>query len=211
MPVDVAGAECSSCLARSLSAPSQIPSETGKEKIQSGRRASVSPGLDWAAGYGVQWSSEQIGYQLCSHKDHSLISSSFCNPTQTSRRSKMRFLAPLTLLIAAVYAAASDDAAAGQLAIAEIEPGVSEREFEATKAALKLKGRACVYNGCRCDSRGKQFHSCGNCVWTSNGAWVITKKRVADHIFECAPNGDCCDYGYAKDCGTSGARCYISG
>ncbi|KAM0332408.1 hypothetical protein ACHAQA_002688 [Verticillium albo-atrum] len=74
-----------------------------------------------------------------------------------------------------------------------------------------LEKRACKYNGCKCNSRGKQFRSCGNCVWTNNGQWAIKKKRVSNHIYECAPNGGCCDYGYAKDCGKSNARCYIRG
>jgi len=34
----------------------------------------------------------------------------------------------------------------------------------------------------------------------SDGAYVITKKRVLNHVFECNKDGGCCDYGYAKDC-----------
>ncbi|KAM0269856.1 hypothetical protein ACHAQH_009622 [Verticillium albo-atrum] len=77
--------------------------------------------------------------------------------------------------------------------------------------APALEKRKCDYNNCKCNSRGKQFRSCGNCVWKDNGAWVIEKKRVSNHIYECAPNGTCCDYGYAKDCGKSKARCYVKG
>lgn len=117
----------------------------------------------------------------------------------------MRFLGPLALFIAAAAATADSTPELQQLAVGEIQPGVEAR---GEVLGGHLKKRACVANGCKCDSRGKQFHSCGNCVWTNNGAWVVTKKRVANHIFECAPNGDCCDYGAADDCGGPNARCY---
>ncbi|KAK0639792.1 hypothetical protein B0T16DRAFT_298056, partial [Cercophora newfieldiana] len=61
--------------------------------------------------------------------------------------------------------------------------------------------RDCDYNGCKCASRGKQLTVCGNCRWLNNNTWVVTEKRVANHIFECSPTGRCCDYGYATDCG----------
>src|SRR4051794_19209465 len=64
-----------------------------------------------------------------------------------------------------------------------------------------LLKRDCTYNGCRCSSRGKQLTVCGNCKWLNNNTWVVTEKRVANHIFECSPTGKCCDYGYATDCG----------
>ncbi|EUC33383.1 hypothetical protein COCVIDRAFT_49543, partial [Bipolaris victoriae FI3] len=70
-----------------------------------------------------------------------------------------------------------------------------------------LGKRACSYNGCKCNSRGKQLTVCGNCVWSDNNAYVVTTKRVSTHIFECAPNGNCCDYGKASDCGSASARC----
>ena len=34
----------------------------------------------------------------------------------------------------------------------------------------------------------------------SDGAYVITAKRVTSHVYECNKNGGCCDYGYATDC-----------
>lgn len=117
----------------------------------------------------------------------------------------MRFLGPIALAFAAATMASPDTQDMSQLAVAEIVPGVEAR---GDLLGGHLQKRKCEYNGCRCDSRGKQFHSCGNCVWTSDGAWVVTKKRVANHIYECAPDGNCCDYGAASDCGGSGARCY---
>ncbi|CRK30016.1 hypothetical protein HYQ45_008139 [Verticillium longisporum] len=88
---------------------------------------------------------------------------------------------------------------------------IAEDGLDSDGQAPALEKRACKYNGCKCNSRGKQFRSCGNCVWTDNGAWAIKKKRVKNHIYECAPDGGCCDYGPAKDCGKSTARCYVRG
>ncbi|KAK4200986.1 hypothetical protein QBC40DRAFT_172615, partial [Triangularia verruculosa] len=73
-----------------------------------------------------------------------------------------------------------------------------------------LTKRACSYNGCKCDSRGRQLTVCSNCYWTVDGKWAVTRKRVSNHIYECSPSGNCCDYGYARDCGTSTARCRIN-
>jgi hypothetical protein len=75
--------------------------------------------------------------------------------------------------------------------------------------ANPLDKRACSYNGCKCNSRGEQLTVCGNCVWSDTGAVIVTTKRVATHIYECAPDGDCCDYGVASDCGSSSARCLV--
>jgi len=75
---------------------------------------------------------------------------------------------------------------------------------------MTLKKRACDYNGCECDSRGKQLTVCGNCRWGKDGPYAVTRKRVENHIFECSPTGNCCDYGYATDCGTPKARCIVN-
>ncbi|EEY18578.1 conserved hypothetical protein [Verticillium alfalfae VaMs.102] len=98
-----------------------------------------------------------------------------------------------------------------ELLITRLGAFIAEDGLDSNGQAPALEKRACKYNGCKCNSRGKQFRSCGNCVWTDNGAWVIKKKRVKNHIYECAPDGGCCDYGPAKDCGKSTARCYVKG
>ena len=69
-----------------------------------------------------------------------------------------------------------------------------------------LQPRACTYNGCACVRGLRQGVYCGNCV-VGAGTLAISKKRVNSHAFECSPQGDCCDYGHASDCGTSHARC----
>ncbi|KAG7132107.1 hypothetical protein HYQ45_009480 [Verticillium longisporum] len=98
-----------------------------------------------------------------------------------------------------------------ELLATRLDAFIAEDDLDSEGQAPALEKRACKYNGCKCNSRGKQFRSCGNCVWTDNGAWVIKKKRVKSHIYECAPDSGCCDYGPAKDCGKSTARCYVKG
>lgn len=69
--------------------------------------------------------------------------------------------------------------------------------------------RSCTYNGCECNSRGEQLTVCGNCVWNDGAGYIVTTKRVGNHIFECSLTDSCRDYGVARDCGTASARCKI--
>ncbi|KAL2270700.1 hypothetical protein VTJ83DRAFT_71 [Remersonia thermophila] len=69
-----------------------------------------------------------------------------------------------------------------------------------------LFGRACSANGCQCVKGLTQGVYCGNCV-VGAGTYAIKTKRVKNHVYECNPNGGCCDYGVANDCGTTRARC----
>lgn len=72
-----------------------------------------------------------------------------------------------------------------------------------------LEKRACVYNGCKCSTKHTlaQGQYCGNCVWSNGDGYIITAKRVSNHVYECSPSGACCDYGVASDCGSGTARC----
>ncbi|KAK0711795.1 hypothetical protein B0H67DRAFT_586326, partial [Lasiosphaeris hirsuta] len=81
--------------------------------------------------------------------------------------------------------------------------------FVDPEQSINVTKRACDYNSCKCQSRGKQLTVCGNCVWRSDGSYVVTTKRKLHDIFECSPSGNCCSYGYADDCGGSGARCIV--
>ena len=72
--------------------------------------------------------------------------------------------------------------------------------------AAELVRRKCTYNGCKCQKL-PQGQYCGNCVLIKGGTYAVTQKRVNNHIFECNPQGGCCDYGYATDCGGLNARC----
>ncbi|RKU49193.1 hypothetical protein DL546_008913 [Coniochaeta pulveracea] len=128
----------------------------------------------------------------------------------------MRFLASIILVLLGFTAHVTAEVELAQVAVPESDTDIAAREAspqEAESGLLTsrelLQKRKCDYNGCKCSSRGYQFHSCGNCVWTDTGEWAITKKRVSTHIFECGPTGTCCDYGVASDCGTSSARCFV--
>ncbi|KAK0709949.1 hypothetical protein B0T26DRAFT_630447, partial [Lasiosphaeria miniovina] len=68
-----------------------------------------------------------------------------------------------------------------------------------------LEKRACRDTGCKCVKGLRQGQYCGACVW--KGDYVITKKRYLKHIYECSPEGDCCDYDTSSDCNTGHGRC----
>lgn len=138
----------------------------------------------------------------------------------------MRFIAIILALFLGVALAAevelSQDAVADpfvgargaavqEATVAEVEKRSTDETSAVSLLSTRdpLQKRKCDYNGCKCASRGYQFRSCGNCRWTNNNEWAISKKRVSTHIFECGPTGNCCDYGPASDCGTANARCFI--
>ncbi|KAK4443788.1 hypothetical protein QBC34DRAFT_416359 [Podospora aff. communis PSN243] len=93
------------------------------------------------------------------------------------------------------------------MALAE-PPTEGATPVDSVREPRSLTGRACVYNGCKCDTtrnRKPQGQFCGGCRWP-DGAYVITAKRDNTHVYECSPSGSCCDYGFARDCGNNG-RC----
>ncbi|KAL2150577.1 hypothetical protein VTH82DRAFT_7140 [Thermothelomyces myriococcoides] len=116
----------------------------------------------------------------------------------------------LTLLTATLSFAspAPEKAVSGQVAaVPKIEAVPADgAEVKARDDTESLTKRQCN-SGCRCVSGLAQGQYCGNCVVVATGEWVIQQGRVLDHVYECAPNGDCCDYGYANDCGGAAARC----
>ncbi|KAF6828037.1 mold-specific M46 protein [Colletotrichum plurivorum] len=122
----------------------------------------------------------------------------------------MRFTTFLTALLLAATAHAG---------VAPHDPSASLSESHSDNPSIAelldprgepVEKRACKENGCKCNSRGKQLTICGACVWTDTKMYAITTKRVDSHIYECSPGGKCCDYGYAKDCGTGSGRCIIN-
>ncbi|TPX07710.1 uncharacterized protein E0L32_010606 [Thyridium curvatum] len=112
-------------------------------------------------------------------------------------------LSKLLLFVPLVLAVASPDAGADDVT------AVAQVEARSGAAPALFAKRACNANGCRCSTKHKlkQGQYCGNCVWSNGDGYIITKKRVNNHVYECSPNGDCCDYGVAKDCGSGTARC----
>lgn len=123
----------------------------------------------------------------------------------------MRFTTTLSVLLLALHAEAI--AFPGEDPEAAIIPSIEGRDAsfdDVSPASPLLTKRACKYNGCKCNSRGKQLTVCGNCVWSDTGKPVVTKKRKNSHIYECSPSGRCCDYGVGSDCGSGSARCKVN-
>ncbi|KAK1709416.1 hypothetical protein CaCOL14_005535 [Colletotrichum acutatum] len=122
----------------------------------------------------------------------------------------MRFATSLTIFFLAAAAQASvaqQDEPYAIAARADTDEPVATLE---KKEETGLEKRACNYNGCKCDSKNKQLTVCGNCVWSRDRGYVVTSKRIANHIYECSPSGRCCDYGVAHDCGSLSARCIVN-
>lgn len=63
---------------------------------------------------------------------------------------------------------------------------------------------ACKSNGCKCQ-KVKQGQYCG-LDWKGSN-FVVTDLGSGDwdDIFECNPQGGCCDYGYSSKCHNEGA------
>ncbi|KAL6895128.1 hypothetical protein GGI43DRAFT_411879 [Trichoderma evansii] len=114
----------------------------------------------------------------------------------------MRFIhlaALIAPLASAAVAGVDVEARAEVEAVAQVEE----------RSLLPLDKRSCVANGCKCSTLYplKQGQYCGNCVWSNGAGYIITAKRVNNHVYECNPSGGCCDYGVASDCGSGTARC----
>ncbi|KAG0076875.1 hypothetical protein BGZ93_000800 [Podila epicladia] len=89
-------------------------------------------------------------------------------------------LALLSVLALAVAVQAQGDA-----------PQVISFGDDVAKAAevgsTNLMKRACVYDGCRCTPSAKGGLACGG-----------------SNVYQCAPNGDCCNYGFRHSCNNCG-------
>ncbi|PNP50315.1 hypothetical protein THARTR1_09023 [Trichoderma harzianum] len=112
----------------------------------------------------------------------------------------MRFI-----LLAALIAPLASAAVAGVDIEARVEAVAQVEE----RSLLSLDKRACKKTGCKCSTLHplKQGQYCGNCVWSNGDGYIITAKRVNNHVYECSPSGGCCDYGVGSDCGSGTARC----
>lgn len=74
----------------------------------------------------------------------------------------------------------------------------------AIEVPAELAKRGCKRN-CECTRGIKAGLYCGNC--DVKGYNAINQNKAWDHVYQCGSDGSCCDYGYAKDCGTKKARC----
>jgi hypothetical protein len=114
----------------------------------------------------------------------------------------MRFTLALAVLTATLGMATPLDDTSSPMEVAV--PMEEARDLHNEETYLLTK-RACVSNGCRCVKGLRQGQYCGACQWRGN--WVISAKRIANHLYECNPQGGCCSYGRASDCNTGSGRC----
>ncbi|KAL2196974.1 hypothetical protein P885DRAFT_77456 [Corynascus similis CBS 632.67] len=75
---------------------------------------------------------------------------------------------------------------------------------EAEETQGLLTNQRCDYNGCKC-MNGVEGVYCGSCK--HRGRYVITEKRKSNHVYQCGRHGNCCDFGYRRDCETNKRRC----
>jgi len=113
----------------------------------------------------------------------------------------------LSVLISLIPLAAAVTTPADTRAPAAVAEPVDGENLVAVRDLLPLEKRQCD-PGCRCVTGLRQGQYCGTCRLNGGtGAYVITRGRVARNVYECAPNGDCCSYGPANDCGRGDDRC----
>ncbi|KAM7219536.1 hypothetical protein V8F06_005091 [Rhypophila decipiens] len=119
----------------------------------------------------------------------------------------LKSLLLITPLAVSVMALATPDLADRE-AEAEMEPAMT-LNLARDLGLADLSKRACKDNGCKCR---KNFGGvwCAQC--TKGGQYVVTDigngVNSLDHVYQCAKNGDCCDYGYATACkGGKAGRC----
>ena len=66
-----------------------------------------------------------------------------------------------------------------------------------------LEKRDCWSNGCGCAVDAEPGLYCGTCM-------EIEMPYNDNSIFQCGQDGECCEYGYRKECDKGGRRCPFS-
>ena len=113
------------------------------------------------------------------------------------------YLLPLLSLVAAAVVDPRNDAnTSPRHGLGTIE--VLSGEIQSDSERRNLQARGCEYNGCKCRKGVKPGIYCGSCT---DGSWIVTKKRIEMHAFQCAEDGDCCTYGPRSDCNEWGGKC----
>jgi hypothetical protein len=90
------------------------------------------------------------------------------------------------------------------------DPALVERDAfrpargdDAVMEASGLQKRACRSNGCTCLKGTKRGQYCWNAYNSAKGAFYVQKAgsgHKSNDIYECNPQGGCCDYGPADKC-----------
>jgi hypothetical protein len=77
-----------------------------------------------------------------------------------------------------------------------------------------LEKRTCYKTGCKCRKGFKQGLYCGLCMdknykyfTVSNWGTHVGTAEFKESVYECSPEGDCCNYGYRKSCAENNTPC----
>ena len=98
------------------------------------------------------------------------------------------FTAVLMLSWLAAFASANAESGAIQ--------DISERDTNPLEDRATALVKCPDRNGCKCRKKTKQGQYCGGCRAVTDAG----KGGTFFDIFECNPNGGCCNYGPAKKC-----------
>ncbi|KAG0016418.1 hypothetical protein BGZ82_001094 [Podila clonocystis] len=93
-----------------------------------------------------------------------------------------KVLALVTVLAVAVSAATIPEAQAEGALPQVLHVGEALAQGSSPLEARSLMKRGCYYNGCRCN--------------VSRGGLAC----YGDDVYQCAPDGNCCIFGYRKSC-----------
>lgn len=82
--------------------------------------------------------------------------------------------------------------------------------LEARADDFDLEKRDCKYWGCKCRPI-KQGQYCGWCWAVKEYGRNVGTRDPKRSVYECGPNGECCNYGYRQSCTTSAGPCGPNG
>jgi hypothetical protein len=99
-------------------------------------------------------------------------------------------------IVGMVSAAANPVANAGANPIANAEANPIANADDDISVLDVLEKRACDYNGCKCAKGTKRGQYCGYCPQV----YPLGKGGDDYDVFECNPQGGCCNYGFRKSC-----------
>jgi hypothetical protein len=129
----------------------------------------------------------------------------------------MKFIATIFIasLVAFVAANPIEDKEPGPRDLAPFES--VNNTVEARDTEFDLNRRACNPNKCKCQAPPYLPRTgvyCANCPvsgWPGTRiVYDLGRGGSLDHVYQCNTNGDCCDYGYARDCaGGATGRCGV--
>ena len=115
---------------------------------------------------------------------------------------RFAYLVPIISFVAASVADPYGEVISSPGRALDIIKVASSQAFQPGTETRSLRSCDCKYNGCKCRKGLKPGVYCGNCTGES---WLITRKHVKMHAFQCARSRECCSYGSRGVCNEWGA------